>query len=411
MKVTFFLGQFPVASETFVINQIVGLIKLGVEVDILALTRGHLDKPHAALEEYKLVEKTRYLLSETSRSKKWQQLILRSVATGSHLLTTRVKSALDKKCYGQHGKSLLLSSAAASISRPITTDVIIAHFGTAAVVADKLQSLNLLNGKLLTVFHGADISKKEILSVFEQDYKKLFKTGELMLPISNLWKNKLVTMGCSVDKITVNRMGIDLNDFKCRELEQAIKQPLAIVSVARFMEKKGLKDAIDAIKLLVERKVAFSYTIVGEGPLKNEITRQITDLNLDDKIDLIGFQPQQEIKNLLKAADVFLLPSVVASDGDMEGIPVALMEAMATGLITVSTFHSGIPELITDNESGFLAPERDPVALADILQNISRGGCDLKSIRKNALEKVSTEFNQKKLYQQLVDICMQEYER
>jgi colanic acid/amylovoran biosynthesis glycosyltransferase len=103
---------------------------------------------------------------------------------------------------------------------------------------------------------------------------------------------------------------------------------------------------IEACRLLKERGVAFTWTILGIGPWERRLRTLIEQYQLDDVIHMPGFKPSHEVKAMLDEADLFLLPSVTGVDGDMEGIPVALMEAMAVGIPVVSTVHSGIPELI-----------------------------------------------------------------
>ena len=118
-----------------------------------------------------------------------------------------------------------------------------------------------------------------------------------------------------------------------------------------------------------------------------------------------GFKPSHEVKAMLDEADLFLLPSITGADGDMEGIPVALMEAMAVGLPVVSTVHSGIPELIDADRSGWLVPENDPEALADRLAALSAIQPEaLVPVVSRAREKVETEFNQRIINQRLATL-------
>lgn len=404
MKVTFFLNQFPVASETFVINQIIGLIKLGVDVKIVAICQGNLSNTHQAVNDYDLLQKTTYLTKESILDSKLKTRLKRILSLVKPINIIKKLIAFNIYKFGIHSKSLLLPSIVSHSTKIHKADVFIAHFGTAGVVANKMRELGLLNGKLVTVFHGADISVKSILDVFKADYEKLFKTGELMLPISNLWKNKLLELGCEQQKIIVNRMGISSEQFKCRAYNVPLSKPLKIISVARFIEKKGLKDALNAMKILHDQGVEFNYSIVGDGELRAEIEAQLHNLGLQKSIFLLGFQPQEKISQLLQQADVFLLPSVVAKNGDMEGIPVALMEAMAMGLITISTYHSGIPELITHNESGLLAAEHSPEAIAQAITRLINGDVNTTKMREMAKLKVEQSFEQSILYKELESI-------
>ena len=118
-----------------------------------------------------------------------------------------------------------------------------------------------------------------------------------------------------------------------------------------------------------------------------------------------GFKPSHEVKAMLDEADVFLLPSVTGADGDMEGIPVALMEAMAVGIPVVSTVHSGIPELIEPGHSGWLVAENNPEALAEALATFSDITPDtLEPVLHNARHKVETDFNQQLINRQLATL-------
>jgi colanic acid/amylovoran biosynthesis glycosyltransferase len=123
--------------------------------------------------------------------------------------------------------------------------------------------------------------------------------------------------------------------------------------------------AIEACRQLKARGVDFRYRILGIGPWERRLRTLIEQYQLEDYVDMPGFKPSHEVKVMLDEADVFLLPSVTGADGDMEGIPVALMEAMAVGIPVVSTVHSGIPELIQSDYSGWLVPENNAPALAD----------------------------------------------
>lgn len=118
-----------------------------------------------------------------------------------------------------------------------------------------------------------------------------------------------------------------------------------------------------------------------------------------------GFKPSHEVKAMLDQADLFLLPSVTGADGDMEGIPVALMEAMAVGIPVVSTLHSGIPELIDAGKSGWLVPENDAAALAERLQAFaSLQEAELRPMLSLARRKVETDFNQQVIYRELAGL-------
>ncbi|CCJ85101.1 Colanic acid biosynthesis glycosyl transferase WcaL [Cronobacter dublinensis 582] len=374
MKVSFFLLKFPVASETFVLNQIVGFINMGYEVEIVSLQKGDLKNTHAAYTEYNLAQKTRFLLEEPEG--KAAKLKYRATHTARGLFNARTWRALNMGRYGDEARNLILSAICGRVPGTLKADVFIAHFGPAGVTAAKLRELGVLDGKIATVFHGIDVSHREVLKA----------------------------MGCPQEKIAVSRMGVDMEKFSLRPLKQP-GTPLEIISVARLTEKKGLHVAIEACRLLKGRGVDFRYNILGTGPWERRLHTLIEQYGLEDCVFMPGFKPSHEVKAMLDEADLFLLPSVTGVDGDMEGIPVALMEAMAVGIPVVSTLHSGIPELIDAEKSGWLVPENDPQALAEKLQAFA--GIDEQTLRPmltRAREKVETEFNQQRIYRELAGL-------
>jgi colanic acid/amylovoran biosynthesis glycosyltransferase len=312
--------------------------------------------------------------------------------------------ALNLSRYGDEARNLILPAICGLAPQTFSADVFIAHFGPAGVTAAKLRELGVLKGKIATVFHGIDISHRDVLTHYTPEYQQLFQRGDLMLPISDLWAGRLLTMGCPQNKIAVSRMGVDMTRFSLREVKSP-GRPLQIISVARLTEKKGLHVAIEACRLLKARGVAFKYRILGIGPWERRLRTLIEQFQLEDVIEMPGFKPSHEVKALLDEADVFLLPSITGTDGDMEGIPVALMEAMAVGIPVVSTVHSGIPELIDAGRSGWLVPENDAEALAERLASFGQMASEeLTPVVTRAREKVETDFNQTIINQQLASL-------
>ncbi|QMI05673.1 colanic acid biosynthesis glycosyltransferase WcaL [Citrobacter sp. RHB25-C09] len=402
MRVSFFLLKFPLSSETFVLNQITAFIDMGFEVSIIALQKGDTENTHEAWTKYNLAAKTRWLQDEPPGRLAKLRHRAGQTLTGLHRGATW--KALNVARYGAEARNLILSSICGQTATPFAADVFIAHFGPAGVTAAKLRELGVLQGKIATIFHGIDISSREVLNHYTPEYQQLFRRGDLMLPISELWAGRLKSMGCPPEKIAVSRMGVDMTRFTHRPVK-APGTPLDIISVARLTEKKGLHVAIEACRQLKEQGVAFRYRILGIGPWERRLRTLIEQYQLDDVIEMPGFKPSHEVKAMLDDADVFLLPSITGADGDMEGIPVALMEAMAVGIPVVSTVHSGIPELVDAGKSGWLVPENDATALAKQLAAFSEIDHDaLQPVVQRAREKVEHDFNQQVINRQLASL-------
>ena len=402
MKVGFFLLKFPLSSETFVLNQITAFIDMGFEVEIVALQKGDTQNTHAAWTKYNLAARTRWLQDEPTG--KVAKLRHRASQTLRGIHRKNTWQALNLKRYGAESRNLILSAICGLVATPFHADVFIAHFGPAGVTAAKLRELGVIRGKIATIFHGIDISSREVLNHYTPEYQQLFRRGDLMLPISDLWAGRLQKMGCPREKIAVSRMGVDMTRFSPRPVK-APATPLEIISVARLTEKKGLHVAIEACRQLKEQGMAFRYRILGIGPWERRLRTLIEQYQLEDVVEMPGFKPSHEVKAMLDDADVFLLPSVTGADGDMEGIPVALMEAMAVGIPVVSTLHSGIPELVEADKSGWLVPENDARALAQRLAAFSQLDTDeLAPVIKRAREKVEHDFNQQVINRELASL-------
>ncbi len=402
MKVGFFLLKFPLSSETFVLNQITAFIDMGFEVEIVALQKGDTQNTHAAWTKYNLAARTRWLQDEPQG--KVAKLRHRASQTLRGIHRKNTWQALNLKRYGAESRNLILSAICGQVVTPLHADVFIAHFGPAGVTAAKLRELGVIRGKIATIFHGIDISSRDVLNHYTPEYQQLFRRGDLMLPISDLWAGRLQKMGCPREKIAVSRMGVDMTRFSPRPVK-APATPLEIISVARLTEKKGLHVAIEACRQLKEQGLAFRYRILGIGPWERRLRTLIEQYQLEDVVEMPGFKPSHEVKAILDDADVFLLPSVTGADGDMEGIPVALMEAMAVGIPVVSTLHSGIPELVEADKSGWLVPENDARALAQRLAAFSQLDTDeLAPVIKRAREKVEHDFNQQVINRELASL-------
>lgn len=282
-------------------------------------------------------------------------------------------------------------------------DVILVHFGNFGYYISRLKEVGVISGKVAVIFHGYEISRKKVLEENLEAYRACFKTCDFFLPVSKLWKDKLVGMGCNRNKVYVSRMGIDLDDF-IYENSNSKSEVFRLIQVGRLTKKKGILDTIKAISLL-PRNFDIQLDIVGSGELDGAARELVNQLELADTIRLHGPLPNAEVKKLLSQSNAYILPSKVADDGDMEGIPVALMEAMAVGIPVISTYHSGIPELIDDGVSGFLVNEGDINALAQAIQDVSALDPDsLSKMTRNARSKIENEFNNDKEVKALMEL-------
>lgn len=192
------------------------------------------------------------------------------------------------------------------------------------------------------------------------------------------------------DKIEVVHVGIEPEVFAARPIpSEGVPR---ILSVAAHKPYKGLPVLIEACRILRDDHVAFRCDIVGHGPMRDELERMIEERNLQEEVQLIGPKPQEEISRMMSEARLFVLPSIVAADGQMEGIPVVLMEAMASGRPVVSTSISGIPELVDDGVNGLLVPPGDAFALARAIRTLLDDPRRAREMGTRGRQKVCAEF-------------------
>ena len=405
MKIAFFLGEFPAISQTFVLDQIVGLTQQGHQVDIFANVAGNKDTVHPEIEQYNLLERTHYWpkipKNYLLRMLKGLKLIAFNIFKDPWLLL----NSLNIFKHGKNAASLrLLYLCIPFLNRRACYDIIQCHFGWSGLQGMHVRNMGAAEGRLITTFHGFDITKS-VREFGESVYSSLFLEGDLFNPISDYWKCKLIQMGCDEGKVIVHRMGIDLTKFSTSvPYKRKYSDRVRLVSVSRLVEKKGLEYGIRAVaKLLRERNIAhkIEYTIVGDGNLMAELQQLISDLGISESITLWGQKSSDDVADLLNQSHILLAPSVTSKDGDMEGIPVVLMEAMAMELPVISTYHSGIPELVEDGISGFLVPERDVDLLADRISYLISHPKESEKMGKAGRLKIKRDYNLETLNNQL----------
>lgn len=401
-SVTFFVKSFPVLSQTFVIQQAKGLVALGHQVNVIALSKAGSFVPENDPVLSDLASNTKFLLDNYIRPRTLlgcvlgiAKLISKSFRKPKILATVPIVMKLllvKREAYEAH-QLIWLANHAPFIA---CGDVLLAHFGDMGVVANSLKRGGILTGRQYTIVHGYDISVFKKVAIWGGFYPSLAKNSVKILPISELWSSRLQKLGVPKRKLQVHHMGVETSQFSYSE--KTISTPLKVLSVARATEKKGMAFAIEAV---LNCKCKTELSIIGGGKLHDQLVEQANAIQSSNNINFLGPQPHDVVARELSASDVFLLPSITDSTGDMEGIPVSLMEAMASGVLVIATRHSGIPELIEDGVTGLLVPEKDPNAIAQCLERISNGDLNVVEIRKAARRKVESDFNSTVLNKQL----------
>jgi colanic acid/amylovoran biosynthesis glycosyltransferase len=216
---------------------------------------------------------------------------------------------------------------------------------------------------------------------------QMLRTAKLVLVRSESLQRALIDLGCDPAKIELQRTGIPLEQFPLRARSVPGNGEWRFVQAGRLIEKKGIPVTLRAFAAFVRQYPEATLTIAGEGPLLDELQGLARELEIVEHVSFTGFVSQEQLREIYYRSHIFLHPSQTGHDGNQEGIPNSMLEAMAAGLPVFATDHGGIPEAIENGVSGVLVPERDHEALAqalldavhdaDSLSRIGRAGADV----------------------------------
>jgi colanic acid/amylovoran biosynthesis glycosyltransferase len=405
MKIAFLVWRFPVVSEPFILNQIVGLLDRGHEVDIYPLNGKpvNLSKIHPLVKRYRLLERTYYPLerpeSDRQRAIKGLGLLLKHIPQDSIKLLNRAK--LFK--YDHDVWSLKWLYRAMLFLPKKEYDIIHCQFGTLSAMGLLFRDLGILTGKLVVTFRGIDISNY-VQEKGDRVYDELFAQGDFFLANCDFFRQKALMLGCNPRKTVVHGSGIDCCQFAFKPRCFPDDGRVQIATTGRLVEKKGIKYCIDAIAKLLPSYPRLEFNIIGDGELKDKLEQQISELNLANSVKLLGWKQQTEIIEILDKCHIFLAPSITAADGNQDAPVNTLKEAMAMGLPVISTYHGGIPELVEDGISGFLVPERDTDAIAQKLEYLVQHPELWQQMGRAGRDRVLDKYDMEKLNDELVQI-------
>ena len=242
-------------------------------------------------------------------------------------------------------------------------NVLHAHFGYTGYYVLPIKKHFQL--PLVTTFYGEDVSRLANEPFWKTRYKELFKNGDLFLVEGPFMKNRLVEIGCPVEKIAIQRIAIKCDKYPFRQRSpKKINEPVLILFCASFREKKGLKYALEAVRKAHDESQNIVFRIIGDGYLRPEIEKIITEQRMSDYTKLLGFLSHDRAIHEMNDCDIFIHPSVTGAEGDSEGgAPTTILEAQACGMPVLSTYHADIPNIVKEGESALLSPERDVESL------------------------------------------------
>jgi colanic acid/amylovoran biosynthesis glycosyltransferase len=255
-------------------------------------------------------------------------------------------------------------------------------------------------------FHGADAHVQVESPATKRMFRLLFASCAIVLARSESLALSLIDLGCPPEKIRVQRAGIPLDAFCYLSRARPDNGAWRLLQACRLIKKKGLESTVRAFAAFNRQFPKSSLTIAGDGPLREVLQKLVTEFHLEDRVRFTGFVAQPELIALYQESHLFLHPSEQAADGNREGIPNSLLEAMATGLPCIATRHGGIPEAITHMKSGFLVGESEPENIAHWLQRLTIDDLFRDSIGRQAAQTIKEKFDLTMQIDKLEDIYL-----
>ena len=278
------------------------------------------------------------------------------------------------------------------------------YFGHIAV--HLLPLIRAWKNPSIVSFHGADVMVDMNKPAYRKATLQMLNAVTLVLVRSESLRRAVVDLGCDTKKIEIQRAGIPLDEFPFRDRAVPENGQWRFVQAGRLIEKKGLPVTLRAFSTFLKQHPNAALTIAGEGPLLPELQRFARELGVADRVSFTGFISQEQLREIYYRSHIFLHPSQTGRDGNQEGIPNSMLEAMATGLPVFATEHGGIPEAIENGVSGVLVPERDDEALARALLSAAQDPGLLQRIGQAGGSAVRRNFDLSAQVQRLEEIYL-----
>lgn len=366
MKIAYITNCFSTQSHTFMRREIRALRRLDVSLVLFGI---HRDTETSAPDAQDLVQETTYLyplqLSQVIRSN--IQYLLRNplhYIRGLWQSFSSPEFSLKRRAKMVYHYVVSVPMAQRMTAAGITH--IHAHFLNSSASVAMYAAHHSRIPFSITVHSAGSYKAADTIGLHQK-----LQSAQFLIMISHFNVRDYDRVTPCRDKSFVVRCGMDLEGFSFRPLPP-IHQPAQLLGVGRFVAKKGFRYLIEAAAELKSRHIPFILQLIGDGPLKSDLQSLTTQLDLYQHIRFLGQRNTAEVRQIMAESDVVIVPSITTDNGDMEGLPVVIMEAMAIGVPVVASNHAGIPEIVIPGQTGSLTPERDPIAIADAIEHLLR---------------------------------------
>jgi glycosyltransferase involved in cell wall biosynthesis len=399
--IAYIVKAWPRLSETFILNEIISLEQRGVRIRIFSVKQPDTGPAHSK------VAQVRAQVTYLAFWPNWKRtipanlrLLFRQPVRYLRVLLDAMKTNLIRHHRFAVPLHFLEAAYLTDILFRSPADHLHAHFAsTPSLVA-------LFIHRLSGIPYTFTAHAKDIYVTDPVVFRAKLEEARSVVTCTEFNRDYLMKQfGCLADqKVRCIYHGLDISQFKFALSRKDEAGEPVILSVARLVEKKGLEDLILAADILRRRGRAFKMEIIGSGPLRDSLKTQAQRLGLGDRVRLTGAQAHEVVCLAYRRACVFVLPCVVASNGDRDGIPNVLLEAMASGVPVISTPVSGIPELIESGVNGLLVSPRDARSLADAIERLLASRELSEGLARAARVKLESSFSLEASAEQLLAV-------
>ena len=346
MRVLHFCESFSPLSESFIYDIVCESASQGLDTQVLTYAR----------------------LGESARPFKPVTVVSMPKRRSLRGLTYRVLGRVGLFNWQEHLRQRVVEAV-----QHLRPDLIHAHFGPAGF--EVCEAVRRIGVPLVVSFMGKDISVLPWQTLWLRRYDEVFRQASILVGISDHCCERLAHLGAPKAKIRKLHLGIRLSEFSFSPPSSRYGQgPVKCLHVGRLVEKKSPLDLVRAFghaASITNCSPSLSLTILGDGPLRRDLLKVISQEGLSDKVRWLGAQPRQRVREELAQAHLYTQHCRTGRDGDEEGQGVSLVEASATGLPVISTVHNGIPEVVLDNKTGFLVREGDYFGMGERIAQLA----------------------------------------
>ena len=394
MKVGYVVKRYPRLSETFILDEILGLEEAGVEVAIHSLLLPNDGRFHEDVSRVKAV--ARYLPTAASQNVFGAFRALRDVGAGAAALD-RAIAFLNRVPQAHRGSLLIAGLHLADQATRNGLDHLHAHFMTSPAQTTYLA--HIFSGIPFTVTaHAVDIYGPKVDPVL---VREIAEAAVAVVTVCDANRDHLRGLVGDTSRIDVIYNGISVDVESSRN---GRRDPGLLLAVGRLVEKKGYHVLLEACRILLDQGVDFRCVLLGDGAERERLLEERRLLQLDEYVEMPGATSRAEVLGWMRRARAFAAPCLTAPDGNQDALPTVLLEALSVGLPVVSTPVAGIPEIVDSGVEGLLVPQGDAAALAEALRRLLEDDAMWSRIAVAGPAKAAARFDRRKNLPHLIEL-------